>query len=69
MLTYRTQDKEMVDMIAFRHYGRQDGGLVEAVYAANRGLAALGPKLPAGTLVVLPDAPALPVIETVTLWE
>lgn len=54
MTTYRAKDGEMVDEICQLYYGRTQG-VVERVYAANRGLAALGPRLPAGTLVVLPE--------------
>lgn len=54
MATYRAKDGEMVDEICQLYYGRTQG-VVERVYAANRGLAALGPRLPAGTLVVLPE--------------
>ena len=44
----------MVDEICQLYYGRSLGA-VEQVYKANPGLAALGPRLPAGTQVVLPD--------------
>lgn len=54
MATYRAKDGEMVDEICQLYYGRTQG-VVERVYAANRGLAALGPRLPAGALVVLPE--------------
>lgn len=54
MATYRAKDGEMVDEICQLYYGRTQG-VVERVYAANRGLAALGPRLPAGTLVELPE--------------
>lgn len=54
MATYRAKDGEMVDDICQQYYGRTLG-VVEQVYAANRGLAELGPRLPAGTLVELPD--------------
>tara|TARA_R110000796_G_scaffold74659_2_gene167910 strand:+ start:3239 stop:3451 length:213 start_codon:yes stop_codon:yes gene_type:complete len=56
MATYRAKEGEMVDEICHLYYGRTKG-VVERVYAANRGLAALGPRLPAGTLVKLPDVP------------
>lgn len=56
MATYRAKEGEMVDEICHLYYGRTKG-VVEQVYAANRGLAALGPRLPAGTLVELPDLP------------
>jgi phage tail protein X len=53
MATYRAKAGEMVDEICQLYYGRT-AGVVEQVYEANRGLAELGPRLPAGTLVELP---------------
>lgn len=68
--TYRTRQGEVLDMIAFRAYGRRPG-MVEMLLAANRGIADLGPVLPIGTLVVLPDvAPqALTPAMTIKLWD
>jgi phage tail protein X len=54
MALYRAKDGEMVDEICHLYYGRTRG-VVEKVYEANRGLADLGPRLPAGTLVELPE--------------
>ena len=45
------------------------GLVVEAVLAANPGLAELGAVLPHGTAVELPDVQTAPVAETVNLWE
>lgn len=61
---------ETIDAICWRVLGRTQG-VTEQVLELNPGLAALGPKLPAGTKVTLPDladiAPA--VLETVKLWD
>lgn len=61
---------ETVDAICWRVLG-QTRDITEQVLRLNPGLAALGPALPAGTLVTLPDladlAPA--VLETVNLWD
>ena len=59
----------MLDLIAQRRYGT-----ISAVYhiqAANPDLAALGPRLPAGTQVRLPDIDAPPEEESrlVQLWD
>lgn len=51
--TYRSQAGDMVDELCWLHYGRTRG-TVETVLAANPGLAAYGPVLPAGVLVDLP---------------
>ena len=69
MATYRTTDGDVIDAVCRRFYGRE-AGAVEAVLEANPGLAELGPVLPAGTLVELPDLPRpLETIETVKLWD
>ena len=69
MNTYRTTDGDVIDAVCRRFYGRE-AGAVEAVLEANPGLAELGPVLPAGTLVELPDLPRpLETIETVKLWD
>lgn len=60
---------ETADMICRREYG-DESGYVEAVLAANPGLAAIGPALPMGTIVVLPEiAAAFEVTPVVTLWD
>jgi len=46
---------DTVDAICWRYYGRT-AGVTEAVLEANPGLADLGPIIPHGTQVTLPDA-------------
>lgn len=50
----RSVDGDVLDGVVWRHYGRIPGA-VEQVLAANPGLAALGPVLPPGTRVELPE--------------
>jgi len=59
---------DTVDAICHRIYG-QTAGITEAVLEANRGLADLGPVLPHGTVVDLPDLPQQAVITRVQLWD
>lgn len=54
MATYTTTGGEVIDEIAWRHYGRQIG-TAEAVLDVNPGLADLGPVLPPGVTITLPD--------------
>lgn len=70
MATVTAVDGEMVDAICWRELGRTRD-VTEQILALNPGLAGLGPRLPAGTIVTLPDAPDLapPVLETVNLWD
>lgn len=56
MATYRTRAGDMLDELCWRHYGRQ-AGAVEAVLAANPGLADHGPRLPADLRIELPNLP------------
>lgn len=59
---------DTIDAICHRHYGRT-AGTVEAVLDANPGIAALGPILPMGTTINLPDVPPPTTArQTVQLW-
>lgn len=69
--TIITGQNDMVDLIALRHYG-DEAGYTEAIYDANPGLADLGPILPMGTTVFLPDLPrpdTTPTVQLVSLWD
>jgi len=68
VLYYRSKEGDALDAIVWRHYGRQDGGLVEQVLEANRGLAFYGPVLPAGLTIALPEIEAPATTESVRLW-
>lgn len=46
-------DGDMLDMVLYRHFEREVPGLVEDTLARNPGLAALGPRLPVGTRVMV----------------
>ncbi|GIX38029.1 MAG: tail protein [Silanimonas sp.] len=48
---------DTLDALCYRHLGRT-AGLVEQALAANPGLADLGPVLPHGLIVTLPDPAA-----------
>lgn len=66
--TYRTAQREMIDVICRRAYG-DESGYVEQVLEANPGLADLSDPLPIGTVIFLPDVPkTTKVIPVVTLW-
>ena len=73
MTTYTTKDGDTVDYICAKFYGATSGGRVEAVFAANPGLADIpltpgavpGPELPAGIKITLPvvDAPITQIVK------
>jgi phage tail protein X len=69
--TYITKQNDMVDAIAARFYGSEHGETAEAILNANDGLASLGPLLPEGLKLVIPDLPpAKPTqLATVDLWS
>ncbi len=67
--TVVTQQHDTVDLPCLRHLGAT-AGVTEATYRLNPGLAGLGPILPLGLEVTLPDLPANAArIETVQLWD
>jgi phage tail protein X len=70
MIELRSQQGETVDLICRRAYGHETAENVAAVLDINRGLAALGPILPTGTVVRLPDPPSDPPRHPVVrLWD
>lgn len=61
---------ETIDALVWRVLGA-DAAAVGTVLTLNRGIAALGPVLPEGTLITLPapaDTPSR-TLETVQLWD
>lgn len=66
---YNTKDGDTVDAIAWKFYGSTSNQVVEAVLAANRGLADHGPKLPTGVAIVLPELAAPAATKGVRLWD
>ena len=67
MLEYRTKEGDTADLICWHIYGRTSG-IVEQLLAENPGLAALGPLIPAGTLVKLPELKEPGQTAQETLW-
>lgn len=66
---YRSTAGDTVDFIAWKHYGTQDGQVVEQLLAANPALADYGPELPAGVIVSLPGLTAVGQSKGVRLWD
>ena len=65
---YRTKEGDMLDFIAWKHYGKQSGA-VEEILEANPKLADYGEQFPAGVIIILPDI-AIPETDTVIrLWD
>lgn len=70
MITGRAHQGESLDALIYRHKGIVPGYL-ETVLEANPGIADLGPILPMGTVVSLPDisTTAQTSTKTVQLWD
>lgn len=66
---YITRDSDMLDRIAWKHYGTTANRAVEQVLEANRGVADLGARLPGGLRIVLPDAERPAQQKGVRLWD
>lgn len=54
------QQGATLDLLLWRIHGRRGQDLVETALVANPGLAALGPVIPLGATVTIPDLPAPP---------
>lgn len=63
------QAGDTLDYLCWRRYGATDNRVVEGVLQANPGLAALGPVLPAGTVVRLPTMLQPAQTKGVRLWD
>lgn len=68
MPTVISNQDDTVDLICYRHYG-YTRGVVEQVLIKNPGLAAMGPELPQGTKILLPDLREQPSTNVVNLWD
>lgn len=70
MMKVTARAGETMDELCWRALGRT-AGVTEQALALNPGLAALGPRLPAGTEVDLPELSTLVVPErqVVKLWD
>ena len=66
-MTCRTSDGDLLDVLCQHFYGHLNGS-VEAVLAANQGLADEPQPYRAGVLIVLPDLPAT-TEALIQLWD
>lgn len=70
MATVLARQGDTVDGLCWRELGATTG-VVEQVLELNRGIADIGPILPEGTPVVLPDRAnvSAPVLSNIKLWD
>ncbi|HFH3796607.1 TPA: tail protein X [Yersinia enterocolitica] len=64
----QAQQYDTVDALCWRHYGRTEG-VTEAVYQANPRLAELGPVLPTGHWLELPNTTEPAQKTIIQLWD
>lgn len=68
----RAMQGDTVDLLCWRHLGRT-AGVSELTLQLNHGLSSLGPVIPEGTLVTLPDvtqsAASNQADQTIKLWD
>lgn len=69
MIEYRTSQGDTVDYVAWKQYGTTGNGVVETLLNANKGLADLGPVLPAGVVIQLPEIDTTAKATGVKLWD
>lgn len=65
--TCRTSDGDLLDTVCHHYYGHLNG-TVEAVLAANQGLADEPQPFRAGVIILLPDLPEQ-TLEDIQLWD
>lgn len=66
-MKHLTKEGERLDMICKAHYGRESA--VHDVLEANRHLAKVGPVLPAGLIIDLPELQDPVTRKVVRLWD
>lgn len=64
----RSVQGDSIDLICFRYYGRT-AGVTEQVIEANPALVNIGPILPIGTEIELPEQTTAPEKTTISLWD
>lgn len=69
MATYITKQGDTADFIAWKYYGNQNAGTVEALLTANYGLADYGPIIPEGVEVTLPVIEEPATTQGIKLWD
>lgn len=62
------QQHDTLDAMCWRYYGRTEG-VTEKVLAANPGLADIGPILPHGYPVEMPEVSAATTTQNLQLWD
>lgn len=67
-MNIRSIQGDTIDLICYRYYGKT-AGVTEQVIEANPALVNIGPELPNGTEVYLPEQTATAEKTTISLWD
>lgn len=67
-MNIRSVQGDTIDLICYRYYGKT-AGVTEQVIEANPALVNIGPELPNGTEVYLPEQTATAEKTTISLWD
>ena len=67
-MNIRSIQGDTIDLICYRYYGKT-AGVTEQVIEANPELVNIGPELPNGTEVYLPEQTATAEKTTISLWD
>ncbi len=67
-MNIRSIQGDTIDLICYRYYGKT-AGVTEQVIEANPALVNIGPVLPNGTDVYLPEQTATAEKTTISLWD
>jgi phage tail protein X len=69
MMVYVVTRETRLDVLVADLMGTASDGAVEAVLAANPGLAAVGPTIPIGREIIVPDPPMAERTSSTRVWE
>jgi phage tail protein X len=69
IVTHTVERTARLDQIAKLIYQTEKGGVVEALLAANPGLAGIAGAVPRGTVIAVPDRPAVTTTGYTRPWE
>ncbi len=69
MKRYAVTRETRLDLLVADLVGGTSSGAVEAVLATNPGLAAVGPIIPIGLVITVPDLPAQEPVSSTRVWE
>lgn len=68
MNSVEVKQNQTLDDVCYAYYGKTQA-IVEQVLNANQGLCELGPIVPAGTTIVMPEITSQAKTKTINVWD